>query len=172
MILRTKMQSGGLGEGEVRRNLKVIVFSQAEGKTGLCAKGQHQVCVVAQAQVGKEFPDMRQNRVYQSGRCCQNSGPAQGRAQTLLQASSQFLQPQDRKFLLEWGHQVLGQDAIGWIIGLVFYLIWGQVTGRFDQRLVATVAMGLGQFQRFSSCDLGTGLHSLGSRTNCWIRVL
>lgn len=41
MILRTKMQSGGLGEGEVRRNLKVIVFSQAEGKTGLCAKGQH-----------------------------------------------------------------------------------------------------------------------------------
>ena len=25
------------------------------------------------------------------------------------------------------------------------------------QRLMATVAMGLGQFQRFLSCDLGTG---------------
>ena len=26
------------------------------------------------------------------------------------------------------------------------------------QRLMATVAIGLGQFQRFLSCDLGTGL--------------
>ena len=101
-------------------------------------------------------------------------GVAQSRTQLnrLSSSSSQFLQPQDRKFLLEWGHQVIGQDAIGWVIGWVFYLIRGQVTGRFDQRLMATVAMGLGQFQRFSSCVLGTGLHSLGSRTNCWIRVL
>ena len=101
-------------------------------------------------------------------------GVAQSRTQLnrLSSSSSQFLQPQDRKFLLEWGHQVIGQDAIGWVIGWVFYLIRGQATGRFDQRLMATVAMGLGQFQRFSSCDLGTGLHSLGSRTNCWIRVL
>ena len=41
MTHQTKAQSGGLGEGEVRWNLKVIVFSQAEGKTGLCARGQH-----------------------------------------------------------------------------------------------------------------------------------
>ena len=27
-------------------------------------------------------------------------------------------------------------------------------------KLVATVAMGLGQFQRFLPCDLGTGLHT------------
>ena len=35
------------------------------------------------AWVGKGFPDMRQNerenKAYQSGRCCYNSGPAQGR---------------------------------------------------------------------------------------------
>ena len=28
---------------------------------------------------------------------------------------------------------------------------------------MATVAMGLGQFQRFLSCDLGTGLHTFGT---------
>jgi len=27
---------------------------------------------------------------------------------------------------------------------------------------MATVAMGLGQFQRFQSCDLGIGLHKRG----------
>ena len=27
---------------------------------------------------------------------------------------------------------------------------------------MATVAIGLGQFQRFLSCDLGTGLHTFG----------
>ena len=29
----------------------------------------------------------------------------------------------------------------------------------YIQRLMATVAMGLGQFHRFLSCDLGTGPH-------------
>ena len=40
--------------------------------------------VVVQVWVGKEFPDMRQNereiKFIQNGRCCQNSGTAQGRA--------------------------------------------------------------------------------------------
>ena len=34
------------------------------------------------------------------------------------------------------------------------------------QRLMATVAMGFGQFQRFLSCDLGTGLHKI--YCNCY----
>ena len=44
------------------------------------------------------------------------------------------------------------------MVGWVFSRIWGQVTGWF--RLMATVAVGLGQFQRFLSCDLSTGLHT------------
>ena len=28
------------------------------------------------------------------------------------------------------------------------------------QKLMATVSIGVGQFQRFLSCDLGTGLHT------------
>ena len=43
------------------------------------------------------------------------------------------------------------------MVGWVFSRRWGQVTGWF--RLI-TVAMGLGQFQRFLSCDLSTGLHT------------
>ena len=40
----------------------------------------------------------------------------------------------------------------------------------YIQRLMATIAMGLGQFQRFLSCDLDTGLHTcgLGSRLHSW----
>lgn len=39
---------------------------------------------------------------------------------------------------------------MGWIIGWVFYLIWGQGTGQFKiQRLMETVAMGLGSSRDF-----------------------
>ena len=62
------------------------------------------------------------------------------------------------KFLQEQWHQVIGQDAIGW----VFYLIQDQRVGWGKSGGLVTVAMGFGQFQTIFSCDFGKGFHICG----------
>ena len=52
----------------------------------------------------------------------QQAGSRESR--TLLQASSHFFRAsRQRKFLLEGWRYVIGWDAIGWVIGWVFYVI-------------------------------------------------
>ena len=46
--------------------------------------------VMVRIRVGKEFPDLRQNKVYQSGRCWRNSGQAQGRAECFCRIAANF----------------------------------------------------------------------------------
>lgn len=53
-----------------------------------------------------------------------------------------------------------GSDAIGWIVGCVFYIIWGQ-----ELAGLGSEAHGSSCYEAWSvpaifiSCDLGTGLH-------------
>ena len=110
--------------------------------------------------VRKEFPAMRQNekRIKFT------------RVETLLeqQTSSReswtFHRPAANFYSLKTENSsgvvalgdLLGCYRVGILpdMGSGNWLVW-------IQRLMATVAMGFGQFQRFLSCDLGTGLHKI-----------
>ena len=113
-----------------------------------------------QERISRHEAESEVNRVYYRERCCQNSGPAQRKAEPFQGLLGNFYSLMT-KFLQEQWHQVIGQDAIGWL----FYLIWGQRAGWGKSGGLVIVALGLGQFWRILSCDCGKGFHICGLST-------
>ena len=87
--------------------------------------------VVVHAWVGKEFPDMRQNqkriKFIRVGDAVRRAGQLQGEQNAFAGLQPIFIASRQRKFPQESWHQVIGQNAVGW----VFCIIWGQGTGWF-----------------------------------------
>ena len=111
------------------------------------------------AWAGKEFPDMRQNerriRFIRLGDKIRTAGLLKGEPKGFRRLVASFYNLKTEKVptgmvaLSDW----LGCYRIGNRVGILPNM------GSGNWRVVATVAMGLGQFQRFLSCELGTGFH-------------
>ena len=110
------------------------------------------------------------NKVYQSGRGCWNSRPAQGRTNSFLGLVADFYGLKTEEILLK---MVALRDWLGcYRVGILPNM--GSRNWLVQiQRPMATVAMGLGQFQRLLSCDVGAGFHSpvalVQSSTMIWL---
>ena len=86
-----------------------------------------------------------------------NSGPAQGRADAFSRLVANFYSlktkkiPAGRVVSSDW----LGYNRVENRMGILSNMELGNWPVQI-RRLMVTAAMGLGQFQRFWSCDLGT----------------
>ena len=111
------------------------------------------------AWAGKEFPDMRQNerriRFIRLGDKIRTAGLLKGEPKGFCRLVASFYNLKTEKVptgmvaLSDW----LGCYRIGNRVGILPNM------GSGNWRVVATVAMGLGQFQRFLSWELGAGFH-------------
>ena len=114
--------------------------------------------VMIRVQVGKEFPNMRQNErriVYQSGRHCQNSRPAQGRTNPFHGVLASFYSPRTEK--IPTGRLAFGDWLGCYKMGnrvSILPNIQGQVTAGLDSEAHGNCFYGAGSSRDFCSVTL------------------
>ena len=111
------------------------------------------------AWAGKEFSDMRQNerriRFFRLGDKIITASLLKGESKGFRRLVANFYNLKTEKV-------PTGMVALGELLGC--YRIGNRVgilpnMGSGNWRVMATVSMGLGKFQRFLSCELGPGFH-------------